>query len=416
MLAGADVFVYLSLTFLLGVCSVMTYMQTSKYFAAQSTVAHHVDDTQAALDFPSVSVCPGFKTKIAKKLVWPIHMWEHVPGEEEEDYSDTFPTNKEEMERLWEEITFSPSEILIGIGSDFNENHTVTERIYYNPDKLLAEGRIGCLSMEQVDTITGRCYTITTWCKAAARQNMRLTLNFSQVDEVEVPLTLHHPRDLRGNNLNFFSWPVLFANIHRDSMIDLVLSAKVRVKQEGASKSASEADYFDCVDEAEYKFSLDKVDYSCFFPSLRSAWGNLSDVAKPCKAEPEYRGSVFLSLAALTIRYRDHSCLLPARVSSYDMAMREHRQIAYVGERSDVYINFDNTEVTVEEEYTLQDVYAMVATVGGSVGIFLGWSALDLARIVARGGRFVWGPNGVGGRIKGTIMPGSGKRNILDKL
>ncbi len=47
------------------------------------------------------------------------------------------------------------------------------------------------------------------------------------------------------------------------------------------------------------------------------------------------------------------------------------------------YVMLDNTDIVIEEEYTLQDFSAIVATLGGSVGIFLGWSLLDGSRMLA---------------------------------
>ena len=36
----------------------------------------------------------------------------------------------------------------------------------------------------------------------------------------------------------------------------------------------------------------------------------------------------------------------------------------------------------MEEEYELMDIYALVAAVGGSMGIFLGWSLLSGADVM----------------------------------
>ncbi len=53
----------------------------------------------------------------------------------------------------------------------------------------------------------------------------------------------------------------------------------------------------------------------------------------------------------------------------------------YKDGRSKLYITLGDTDVTVEEEYTLQDFSAIVGTLGGSIGIFLGWSLLDLTKL-----------------------------------
>ncbi len=48
-----------------------------------------------------------------------------------------------------------------------------------------------------------------------------------------------------------------------------------------------------------------------------------------------------------------------------------------------VYIYFYKLAVLVEEERVLLDLPALMASVGGFVGMLLGWSALDLVRLLS---------------------------------
>ncbi len=59
------------------------------------------------------------------------------------------------------------------------------------------------------------------------------------------------------------------------------------------------------------------------------------------------------------------------------------KQTVLLKEMSSLYVWLENSDIIVEEEYTLQDFSAIVATLGGSIGIFLGWSLLDLCRLLA---------------------------------
>ena len=58
--------------------------------------------------------------------------------------------------------------------------------------------------------------------------------------------------------------------------------------------------------------------------------------------------------------------------------MSDIPQAIYTDRISYMHVSLDTLDVTVEEEYVLQDFFAIVATLGGSVGIFLGWSLFDL--------------------------------------
>ncbi len=60
---------------------------------------------------------------------------------------------------------------------------------------------------------------------------------------------------------------------------------------------------------------------------------------------------------------------------------QDEHQFLYRGTAA-VFVLYETTEVTLEEEYVLLDLPALIAAVGGFVGMILGWSAKDLARIV----------------------------------
>jgi len=44
---------------------------------------------------------------------------------------------------------------------------------------------------------------------------------------------------------------------------------------------------------------------------------------------------------------------------------------------TEVYLSWDDLDVLIEEEYLLLDFNAIVSAVGGSLGLFLGFSCLD---------------------------------------
>ena len=65
--------------------------------------------------------------------------------------------------------------------------------------------------------------------------------------------------------------------------------------------------------------------------------------------------------------------------------MRRQAQSSLMEEgTSAVYVHYGKLEVTVEEEYVLLDFPALLAAVGGFMGMLLGWSAFDLIKLIAR--------------------------------
>ncbi len=146
----------------------MSYYQLEKYLAAQTTLAYSMDTTQDLLYFPAVSFCPGFKKDKVRELVWPIlHSIDS-----NKSYEDTFPDTAEGMRQLWDEMTYSVDEIIVDFDADYQFVNTSNNDSFVNgyvPADLLGKGKVGCLSLEQHDTFSGRCYTVNTWCQVRTK-------------------------------------------------------------------------------------------------------------------------------------------------------------------------------------------------------------------------------------------------------
>ncbi len=372
-------FLVSSLSALLILCTVMIYAQMNKYLASQSTVAYNIDTSHDILNFPAVSICPGFKVDRVKKLMWPIRVWE--PPVFTKNYSDTYPSTRAGMEELWNEITYSPSEILTWISLDYHEDPENATWIYHTPDDLLNK-KIGCVTLDQHDTLTGKCYTITTWCKVKALRNLALNFNFTLMKEDIIPVSIHHPKAYLGNNINFFPGPVVNEYVNRDTLLDLKLFTKIK-EQKDLNVTATEDEYYGCVNEAFRKNIESNLDRFCYFPYLRSILGKYADTIEHCPNETTLYGVFQMALHPLYVLYRDHGCPKPEEETSYTVDRRDHKQMVYLTERSEFYVTLGNTHILREVEYQLQDIYAMVATIGGSIGIFLGWSLYDLSKAMA---------------------------------
>ena len=68
-------------------------------------------------------------------------------------------------------------------------------------------------------------------------------------------------------------------------------------------------------------------------------------------------------------------------MQSYSTKTKTASQILPRG-TSSLFFFYETDEVTVESEYVLLDLPALLAAVGGFVGMLLGWSAKDLALLV----------------------------------
>ncbi len=378
--------IYGSLSVLLTACVVTSYFQMRKYFEGQATVAFSVETWHDELDLPAVSFCPGFKRERVVELVWPVRFLNTDRYKVNETYEDTFPTTREGMEALWDEITYGPDEIILTVGAQyqgltFDETGSVT----YRPEDLLGR-RIGCLSLDRHDTISGRCYTVTTWCKVAAASHLQIVVNFANISEGAITASLHHPKAFLGNNANFYPGPVQVEKMERDSDLDLVVYTKRKRRVDDEGEGGEEDDYLDCVNDAIRASALASAGALCYHPSFRSILGEeLSDQLTSCASELEYFYANFALMDIVSLLISGTGCKRPTSETSYSINRRDHVQVIFLREMAILYVSLGNTDVTVQREYTLQDFYAIVATLGGSIGIFIGWSLYDLAKLLARG-------------------------------
>ena len=62
----------------------------------------------------------------------------------------------------------------------------------------------------QHDTISGKCYTFTVWCKVRALKYLIIDMNFEGIQETSITASLHHHLAFLGSNANFFSGNILF--------------------------------------------------------------------------------------------------------------------------------------------------------------------------------------------------------------
>ena len=69
--------------------------ELSSLVCVQVTVAYKIEENEE-LDFPAVSVCPGFRTDKFLELGWPGSIYDYTAV----DVNGTFPKSKKEMEKV----------------------------------------------------------------------------------------------------------------------------------------------------------------------------------------------------------------------------------------------------------------------------------------------------------------------------
>ncbi len=319
----AALFVRLSLVGLLVSCCVMTSFQLRKYLSGQTTVAHRVEDWHRELPLPAVSFCPGFREEKVRELVWPSRFLHEELFNTSDTFDDTFPAGRAEADALWDELTFKPEEVIVKIGARFQGvEYQSTIKDFYSAQELL-DKKVGCLMLEQHDTLSGKCYTVTTWCDVKAAEYLMIELSFDNITSDAITASLHHPKAYLGNNANFYPGPVSVESVAEGASTDLVVSTLVKRKNRGAS-GTTEDDFYDCVNEAVHDKARDIADSLCYHPSFKSTMGKeLAAGARDCDDEKDFFNSNLNLMSAVALLFHNE-CRKPNVETSYKISKRRN--------------------------------------------------------------------------------------------
>ena len=251
-------------------------------------------------------------------------------------------------------------------------------------------------------TLSGKCYTLLHRCLVQVTSQYTLYFNLSSRPKSDLSVYLHDERGYIALNLvrtnyirqifrentkkilffqNYWHSPVSVVSAPAGLDTDAMISKTVILRE---SELTSE-EYFRCWDEhrADIVSGWDHKDV-CYFPSL----GSLLDkyyfkngtTIPYCRSSRDYFRTqrLFLDLLLLTLE----SCPKPRREETHSCtALRQETVLP--GRRALLRVYYETQDVAVEQEYLLLDLGALLAAVGGFVGMVLGWSLQDCLRLAA---------------------------------
>ncbi len=160
----------------------------------------------------------------------------------------------------------------------------------------------------------------------------------------------------------------------------------MRRDQEGVSTE----EYYDCLRDLASKYVDDVTGRGnsstlCRMPSdeafMSFAHGEL-DALEPCTTRERYVRSLDRMYEILDVLLRS-PCPRPKEEVTYATFEKDLLlPIQIKNGISKVHLYYDSTDVTVTEEYRLIDLGTLLSTLGGLIGMFLGWSLLDMTKIL----------------------------------
>ncbi len=360
---------------LVGFALFQTVLQLNKYASEQTTLAK-TSRLEEVLLMPAISFCLGFDRDKAEMLPW--MMWTKQ-GE------DNFPATWEEAERQWEQVTLSTGQVQVQVST-----RRPDEKIWHCQEHCYDIGNItsnvankteGCLSAEEHGTLSGKCYTLQWRCPMTQyHPDIRIHFfNLSSFSQSRLVLYLHDSREVLGLNENFWHGSVTAVELFVGEVTDVMIQKKVRKRQ----GTFSEEDYFSCMTEAHLQWgdSLNETSL-CQVPSFESVLKGVSKVGVIpfCPSAKSYHASLTQAIYPL-LQGLSSNCREPNEQAGY--VTKQGSQVAILPRhQAIVNICLGSMEVIVEEEYILLDFGATISAVGGIMGMLLGWSAKDLARLI----------------------------------
>ena len=284
------------------------------------------------------------------------------------NYSDP---NK--VEHAWQHITYKFEEMISKIGVRHSDGtyytcNTDADKCPYN----------GVFQVHDLHTIhRGKCYTI----------EFLKNITFSSLDNVLITyqaetLFFAHGRGQEiGFIANFFPVQprVFFLKDKQTSHVSFEAMETITEQYLGCDETIEETDFYQCAKSALAEEMVEKMGANCTLPMISNILpskpgfpycnSNFSAVQVLKQARDTFR--------ALTGMNIDRTiCSLPCKKSQYNFDPLMARTIT---EDEDNYIYFaiNSNQVLVAEQVRIFDFNSIIGTVGGSLGLFIGFSFLS---------------------------------------
>lgn len=355
--------------------------QVSKFLNGDKTITKTLVDDPDGIQFPMISFCPGFKLDVVSKYKWPVIGWNVIPENYTmSDLNEMYPKTLEEAEKFWSESTFAYDEIVNQFGSwqlkGFSYLHDYIQR----------------------DTSYGRCYSLHLPHAVAPDEMLWLSMNFSQLRHNFIPIHLHDKDNTLGFYFNYWMIPVTTVKVEADMQRDFAIKKKRQISLEGdKDQLKTENEYLKCVSNAFRRYFLSQSfplnatslgtfcenSSLCYFPYLKSLVDGIDHKLPYCNSIQKWicNRQYLMKVAEIVFNLPDKfGCHKPDATTTFEYRDTLDSTIMLGNDEGRAWFIFETTKVTEEREYVLLDFNAILGTIGGSLGMFIGISCLDVIK------------------------------------
>jgi hypothetical protein len=98
------------------------------------------------------------------------------------------------------------------------------------------------------------------------------------------------------------------------------------------------------------------------------------DIKDICTSEEDHNCNALSWNSDNTVRTDQGKCIKPCHRSQYKAEILESKTVMYQNNTFAIAFKYKNNRISVHEEVLLFDFWTMIGTVGGSLGLFIGFS------------------------------------------
>ena len=356
----------------LGGCFIAQVRHQLEKFIRRDTTFTSTKRAVDSLRLPAVSLCArnGFKFDAMRDMGLDKSFWVY------QKFGDAaFTDNKADMEAKWRNSTFDLSELVSNIRCR-DENRD-------NIDYVIEPQDNDNITIKETNNISqGRCYTIVI------KQRYEKKFQYMTIVFKANPLTVGainfylHDEGLEGTGLAWNYWAVqpYGLTLLPETTYNLELNMRKHVRDskqvDCVEGGATNIDAFDCVLADIRNDSC----VGCAFPYYTHVNPEAENVCKDTKAVRSTMSCIFKSIGKSRVDQCYDPCVLP----EFKVRQRESYVPGKPQGKARLFIYYYSVEEEIVEEYVLFDFNAIVAAVGGSMGLFLGFSFLDCGFAVVK--------------------------------
>ena len=280
------------------------------------------------------------------------------------NYSDP---NK--VKQAWEHITYKFDEIISTIGVRHSDGTYYTCHQGKCPDN-------GVFQVLDLHTIhRGKCYTLEFFPN----------ITFSPLDNVLMTykaeaLVFAHGRGQEiGLIANFFPLQPQVFHLKDEQTYHVSFEAMQTITEHylGCDESVNETDFYECAKLALAQEMVEKKGVECTLPMLSNILPSKSDLpyCQSNQTAVKVLNQARETLRALSGMNLDRTiCSLPCQKSQYKFDPLMSRTTE--DEENYIYFAINSNKVLVAEQVRIFDLNSIIGTVGGSLGLFIGFSFL----------------------------------------